>query len=400
METFILWQQRKTNAIHIISKITYSKDYNQLSEIIGIPSEPRFYEISEQNEIDRQVSINEYLMLYAYSNNTPKYNEETMSKTPASAKYLSDLLFGVSDFPKYAITIFKSDINNPNFSNTEQKTICTPLNSYSVGNTLCLNWEMQDNFSAGDSVEESGLYFDKDKPINSSYNKLIPIQYCDKYGRADLLDFIILSKIENLTKDQIQRMPLSPIRFKFINYAKNVTGEIYTGANIVAELAELPDLSGAYKNKGDYVLVHIPTNDSYHAYLNTSSAYGNTWEHTQITYDDFIALTRQDRLLIHKDNVIFSSQEYIYNNTEAFSNNISSSSIGLALLKDNREKISINYNLQLLTDSDRFVISSWVWQQNKSSLKVVCLNKEVNKLSGETIPLDDIIKEIKQFGEE
>lgn len=378
---------------HIISKITYSKDYNQLSEIIGIPSEPRFYEISEQNEIDRQVSINEYLMLYAYSNNTPKYNEETMSKTPASAKYLSDLLFGVSDFPKYAITIFKSDINNPNFSNTEQKTICTPLNSYSVGNTLCLNWEMQDNFSAGDSVEESGLYFDKDKPINSSYNKLIPIQYCDKYGRADLLDFIILSKIENLTKEQIQRMPLSPIRFKFINYAKNVTGEIYTGANMVAELAELPNLSEAYKNKGEYVLVHIPTNDSYHAYLNTSSVYGNTWEHTQITYDDFIALTRQDRLLIHKDNVIFSSQEYNYNDTEAFSNNISSSSIGLALLKDNREKISINYNLQLLTDSDRFVISSWVWQQNKSSLKVVCLNQEVNKLSGETIPLDDIIKD-------
>ena len=61
--------------------------------------------------------------------------------------------------------------------------------------------------------------------------------------------------------------------------------------------------------------------------------------------------------------------------------------------KDNREKISINYNIQLLTDSDRYVISSWVWQQNKSSLKVVCLNQEVNKLSGETIPLDDIIKD-------
>ena len=188
-------------------------------------------------------------------------------------------------------------------------------------------------------------------------------------------------------------MPLSPIRFNFTEYIKNVTGEIYSGSDIVVALTELPDLSNVYKYTNNYVLVFLATNNSYHAYLNTSSVYGNTWEHTQITYDDFIALTRQDRLLVHKDNVIFSSQEYNYNDTDAFSEKISSSSNGLALLKDNREKISINYNIQLLTDSDRYVISSWVWQQNKSSLKVVCLNQEVNKLSGETIPLDDIIKD-------
>lgn len=378
---------------HIISKITYSKDYNQLSEIIGIPSEPRFYEISEQNEIDRQVSISEYLLIYDSYSNTPNYNDSSMIQTPAAGKYLTDLLFGESDFPKYAITIFKSDINNPNFENIEQKTICTPLNSYSVGNTLCLNWEMQDNFSAGDSVEETSLHFKNDDQVNSAYNKLTPIQYCDKFGRADLFDFIILSKIDNLTKEQIQRMPLSPIRFNFTEYIKNVTGEIYSGSDIVVALTELPDLSNVYKYPNNYVLVFLATNNSYHAYLNTSSVYGNTWVHTQITYDDFIALTRQDRLLVHKDNVIFSSQEYNYNDTDAFSEKINSSSNGLALLKDNREKISINYNIQLLTDSDRYVISSWVWQQNKSSLKVVCLNKEVNKLSGETIPLDDIIKD-------
>ena len=154
---------------------------------------------------------------------------------------------------------------------------------------------------------------------------------------------------------------------------KNVTGEIYSGSDIVVALTELPNLSNVYKYTNNYVLVFLATNNSYHAYLNTSSVYGNTWEHTQITYDDFIALTRQDRLLVHKDNVIFSSQEYNYNDTDAFSEKISSSSNGLALLKDNREKISINYNIQLLTDSDRYVISSWVWQQNKSSLCLIIL---------------------------
>ena len=42
---------------YIISDVTYSKDYNQLSEIVGIPSEPRFFEISEQSNIDRHISI-------------------------------------------------------------------------------------------------------------------------------------------------------------------------------------------------------------------------------------------------------------------------------------------------------------------------------------------------------
>ena len=47
----------------IVSKISYSKDYNELSNIIGIPSEPRFYEISEQSIIAREFEINDILLL-------------------------------------------------------------------------------------------------------------------------------------------------------------------------------------------------------------------------------------------------------------------------------------------------------------------------------------------------
>ena len=58
---------------------------------------------------------------------------------------------------------------------------------------------------------------------------------------------------------------------------------------------------------------------------------------------------------------------------------------GIVLLKDNREQLCFNYNLQALTDSDRFVLSSYMWQQNKSNLRLALLGEEVNKISNATI---------------
>lgn len=63
---------------------------------------------------------------------------------------------------------------------------------------------------------------------------------------------------------------------------------------------------------------------------------------------------------------------------------------GIGLLKDNRESLGFNYNLQVITDSDRFVLSAYMWQIGKSNLKIALLSEEVNKISNETIS-DDII---------
>ena len=54
---------------------------------------------------------------------------------------------------------------------------------------------------------------------------------------------------------------------------------------------------------------------------------------------------------------------------------------GICLLKDCREAISCNYNLQLATSSDTFVLSPFIFLPQKRNIKVVLLTKEVNKLS-------------------
>ena len=82
---------------------------------------------------------------------------------------------------------------------------------------------------------------------------------------------------------------------------------------------------------------------------------------------------------------------WLFSFTETL-NNLGDNLHGLGLIKDNREQISINYNLQMLTDSDRFVLSAYLWQPAKSNLKLALLSEEINKISNDTIP-DRIILE-------
>ena len=40
----------------------------------------------------------------------------------------------------------------------------------------------------------------------------------------------------------------------------------------------------------------------------------------------------------------------------------------------------------MLTGSDRFVLSAYMWQKNKTNMRIALLNEEVNKISNDTIP--------------
>ena len=192
---------------HIESTVTYSKDYNQLSKVIGIPSEPRFYEISEQSSIKRDVAINDYLFI-------------GLTKTNATAKwsgffrgldFIKKLVFGIdtADLPKYAFTAFKGDgtngIDSTNFGDTSlYKEVLSPINAYSSGNTLTFEWEMSDNFSAGDSVSDTTS---PSGTADDVYSTLKAVQYTDKYGKSSLFDFYILTNYVPSTFDLIKKLP-------------------------------------------------------------------------------------------------------------------------------------------------------------------------------------------------
>ena len=303
-------------ATYIVSKITYSKDYNELSQVIGIPSEPRFYEISEQSLIWRELAINDFVLLTDNSNNL-SIDYESGENYLIDITHLARLIFGAgTDFAKYALTVFKGDKDVNTYDQTVGESdlyleLLNPINAYASENTLTYEWDMKDNYSAGDQVlpcaENSNV------AVNTrAYKTLRAVKYTDIYGRAALLDFYILGNkgLTDLSQDEISALPNSPIKTK--NFAEDTR--------------------------------------------------------------PFVGSTTFDLLA---------------SNVKAYDTNFNGRGIGL--LKDCREAMSINYNLQLITNSDTFVVSPFVFLPNKTNLKLVLLTDEVNKLSQGYVPNAQII---------
>lgn len=181
----------------IVSQVSYSKDYNELSNIIGIPSEPRFYEISEQSLIWREFEINDVLLL------TDKENQlEYKSNYVFNADHLGDLILGEgTEFAKYALTVFKGDKDTGGYDQTVgQKDlyieVINPINAYSSENTLTYEYDMEDNYSAGNKVIVTDKSELDNKPLSKgAYNSLWAVKYTDIYGKSALMDFYILGNI-------------------------------------------------------------------------------------------------------------------------------------------------------------------------------------------------------------
>ena len=368
---------------HIISVVTYSKDYNQLSEIIGIPSEPRFYEISEQSLIKREVPINDYIVV---GTSIKSQNNPLSFIKNNGWQYINDLLLGnETDFPKYSITVFKNDedrkygtvLGNENF----YKDVCHPISTYSIENTLTMEWDMVDNFSAGDEVDKTVLSLEPSSTVDTAYNTLNPVRYTDAYGRSDLLDFIIMRDFglngNGLSANQILDLPNSPIRTRFPEY------KVYVGTlegNTLPSSTTLDDYVNSQllrqpQNGDGIIFILTSTNNGETTKTNYLYLYEDgTWESTEI--DNIEEYT--------KPHISDYSSKYLFGNEniDTMGDNLH----GLGLIKDNREQISINYNLQMLTDSDRLVLSAYLWEPAKTDLKIALLSQEINKISNETIP--------------
>lgn len=365
---------------HIISNVEYSKDFNRLSQIIGIPSEPRFYEISEQSAIDREVAINDYILLGTNTENLASVKQTTLVK---DSYLIETLLFGSqgTKYPQYALTVFKGDeLKN----NKHLVATLHPIATYSLENTLTMEWDMKDNFSAGDQLKYLDNVFVGNKQVSSpEYYALNPVGYTDVYGRADMFDFKILQDIK-YEKEFVKGLPkveyltitdiFNNLIYDNEYYAiirDGVKQQIYRNAQITSQqMIEVLTTLEITPSLGAVVFLQINSSPFVYKYTyNTSKTFTITGPFYNFDYAG--------------QTVISSS---------AYTSYMREHDKGLVLLKDNREVMKFNYNLQMLTESDRFVLSSYMWQQEKTKVRIALLNKEVNKISTGIIEKNSIIK--------
>lgn len=433
---------------HIESEVNYSKDYNQLSQVVGIPSEPRFYEISEQSSIKREVAINDYVLM---TDDTSLISDNAIPHYLKTFFHLGQILFGGAsgDFAKFVITVFKGDKNAPELNNSVGESnfyqeILSPINAYSSENTLTYEWDMADNFSAGDKVLTT---MENDASVTSpfqsdkAYRVERAVQYTDKFGKSALMDFVLLDDIPDLTQEQIMSLPENPLIIRDLQwgtegYAGTIRGlqklsedaTTNTGTYALTTYAQLPvggtcylyaqhttdihDLSfyvQSYDSVNQYYIVTAPlggeldnqaTSGSYSGMYyakvlasNISAKNTDPYNYlrcpgipdpsytTYTTTDEYVG----DYVLAERHMIQVTAENkdqlgIIPSQTRAYTT-IYFNGFGLSLLKDCREVISANYNLQMLTNSDTFVLSPFLFQPNKQNVKLVLLTEEVNKLS-------------------
>lgn len=216
----------------MFQKVTYSKDFNQLSNIVTIPSEPRFYEVSERSKIARPVRTFDFFTLSTIENTTeqvPKFLNNSIWQS-----FIKGLIFNDNRpvLPNYAWTRFAVDKkrerpypDNQMFpssllertgptvrpaSSSDHTDVIVPLIHYPLHDGIVFKWKMFDNFKAGDFID-THIYYDEDSMANTvdkAYLSQQPVRYVDIYGRADLYKFKLFEE-HSWTFEEAQKLPLA-----------------------------------------------------------------------------------------------------------------------------------------------------------------------------------------------
>ena len=307
---------------HIEEVVELTKDFNRLAQIIGIPSQPRFYEISERNIIDRDVKFNEYVVIKCGDMSDIDDIYVSGELTILAMRNIQAMM-GYA-LPTSVVTFFKGDEDKVTYDTDSNKSlyqVYSPVVSYSSKNTLTLEWDMEDNYSAGEKSDETNgtinwglnLYSFVNAILgqnqNQAYRARKPVRYVDVYGRADLVDFVF--------------------------------GE-WTLTN--TEKYALPEFDVATHLTIPY---GASNNDACKKMLSSS------------TYASGV-------------------------------NDLKSNDSGYIIAKDNREKLSFNYNFQLLLDSDRIMLGDklWIRDLTNTDVRIMLLDTEINKFNTDLINVE------------
>ena len=379
----------------VISKVSYSKDYNELSNVIGIPSEPRFYEISEQSLIWREFEVNDVLLLTD--------NEEQLqfkSNYVFNYDHLADLVIGEgTDFAKYAVTVFKGDKDAGKYDQTVGQSdlyieVINPINAYSSENTLTYEYDMEDNYSAGNKVIETRKLDNVENYVGTMTGTSTP-------SRQALTNFVVETLSRQPQKDDTIVFVLKSSTSPEITY-------LYTYKMLGWSGSQIADIEvGREPNKGSYnSLWAVPYTDIYgRASLMDFYILGNIGSPDPTSPSGYTAPTPAEIMAFPESPIdtkdttktnFIGNYEILATNVKQFNTDFNGRGIGL--LKDCREAMSINYNLRMATSSDTFVLSPYVYLPKKSNVRVVLLAEEVNKLSTGYIDNSKIITPFDKQG--
>ena len=158
--------------------VALSKDFNRLSQFIGISSEKRYYEISEKQTLDRSTLYKDYIVIGDEEESDSRLIGEDFMAAVA------DTFTQTGNYrPLTRVTAWGGTYENPVSvtvnGQTQSPLPCVQLSvvSVAIGNSMCFMWNYKDNYSAGSASEyisSGGVsgYWQNDYQYTDYYGKM------------------------------------------------------------------------------------------------------------------------------------------------------------------------------------------------------------------------------------
>lgn len=152
--------------------VELSKDFNRLSQYIGINSVRRFYEVSEKAAYQRDIKYADYIVIG---------DEVAYDETLTSIDNIVDVFSQASE--SHSISHMIAQGYTESGGEAGEKVIL-PIVSTAQGNAMIFTANYKDNYSAGDQVQT-----DSSGSVSGYFTNAVP--YADYYGRIHSLQFAL-----------------------------------------------------------------------------------------------------------------------------------------------------------------------------------------------------------------
>ena len=227
--------------------LSLSKDYTELPKFIGLYQEKRFYEISIKNTSDRQIVLNDFLVIH---DDDDKIKPSQSYVTQDMIDNIIQAISGQShSFVQTGVVIdAKQDAYIPNTIRSIMYRL--PLKTYIIGNALIYSFKFADNYSAGNkSVAPT--------PTGWTYRLNEYANYTDFFGRLKDLTFATHDENSTSLDSDIDN------QLKIGNNYPELTGQIsYTNTLVQASNIDI-DKDSRECIGVNYQLNCITDNDDY-----------------------------------------------------------------------------------------------------------------------------------------
>jgi hypothetical protein len=180
--------------------IGLSKDFNRLSQYIGIDSEQRFYEISESQAVERNTLWKRYIVIGDVEDNFTPY---MLNYGLDPIDYLVDIFRSTASKLYSNLRITCVWACGADRNGNENNDVLLPVISSAFGNSISFSWGYEDNYSAG-----SVSTWEKNDNVKGYWQDSYP--YANYYGKIYYYWFsLLLPKFEQPSDEGFEEIAMA-----------------------------------------------------------------------------------------------------------------------------------------------------------------------------------------------